>query len=379
MNAAISQPHGADASAEAIRSAAELTIVVPTFNEAANVRELVSRLYKALPQVAWEVIFVDDDSPDGTAREVQDIARDDPRVRLLHRLHRRGLAGASIEGIMSSTAETVAVMDGDLQHDETLLATMHAEIQSGADLVVGSRYVEGGTSGEGLSAVRSAGSLLATWLSRRLMKAELSDPMSGFFMVRRKVFAETAPRLATDGFKILFDFVCSVSGPIQVKEVPFTFRARQAGESKLDTSVTMDFLGLLLAKLSGNIISVRFFLFLMVGLTGVAVHLVSLRGFMVVAEASFQTAQIGATLIAMTSNFFLNNWLTFRDKRLAGLGLLWGLLSFYAVCSLGLVANVGVATWIYAHDAIWWLAGTAGAIMGAVYNYAAASTITWRK
>lgn len=359
-------------------TALELTVVVPTFNEADNVAQLVQRLNLALEMIAWEVVFVDDNSPDGTADKVRALAQNDPRIRLLHRVGRRGLSGATIEGIMSSSAPFVAVMDGDLQHDEALLPKMVAALRQGADLAVGSRYVTGGSAVAGLSGMRSLGSKLATVLSQRVLKARLEDPMSGFFCVERALFAATVPKLATDGFKILFDFVASVDRPLKVVELPFEFRARQTGESKLDSSVTADFLGLLLAKLSGNVLSIRFFLFMLVGFSGVLVHLISLRLFMTLGELSFEWAQLGATLVAMTSNFFLNNWLTFRDKRLTGWGLLFGLLSFYAVCSIGLIANVGVATWIHSHQAIWWVAGSAGALMGAVFNYAAASTLTWR-
>lgn len=359
-------------------TAAELTIVVPTYNEVGNVAALVQRLEIALVDLAWEAVFVDDNSPDGTADTVRALAQKDPRIRLLHRVGRRGLSGATIEGIMSSSAPFVAVMDGDLQHDEALLPPMLAALRQGADLAVGSRYVAGGSAVDGFSEMRSLGSRLATWLSQRVLKATLTDPMSGFFCVKRSLFAETVPQLATDGFKILFDFVASVERPLKVVELPFDFRARHAGLSKLDSSVTADFLGLLLAKLSGNVLSIRFFLFMLVGFTGVFVHLVGLRLLMTLGGLAFEWAQLGATLVAMTSNFFFNNWLTFRDKRLKGWGLAMGLLSFYLVCSVGLIANVGVATWIHSYQALWWVAGGAGALMGAVFNYAAASTLTWR-
>ena len=163
-----------------------LTIVVPTYNEKLNVRPLVSLLDKALVDINWEVVFVDDDSPDGTADEVRELARTRLDVRVIHRIGRRGLSGACIEGILSSAAPYVAVMDGDLQHDETVLISMIASFNADPELnlVIGSRNVEGGSSGNGLSGIRSFGSNMATVMARKLLKIRVQDPMSGFFMIK---------------------------------------------------------------------------------------------------------------------------------------------------------------------------------------------------
>src|SRR5215469_1638523 len=184
---------------------AELSIIVPTYKERGNVAELVRRLDIALSGISWEAIFVDDNSPDGTAEAVKDISQDDNRVRCLRRVGRRGLAGACIEGMLSSASPFVAVMDADLQHDEKVLPEMLARLRGGsADLVAGTRYVEGG-SAVSFSKRRSALSRAATWLTRRLVGTGLSDPMSGFFMMRRDRLEELAPRLSPVGFKILLD------------------------------------------------------------------------------------------------------------------------------------------------------------------------------
>ncbi|MBG6162160.1 dolichol-phosphate mannosyltransferase [Labrenzia sp. EL_195] len=359
--------------------AAELSVVLPSFNEAGNIPILIDLLDKALSGIAWEAIVVDDNSPDGTTEVARKIAGVDPRVRVIRRIGRRGLSGACIEGILSSSAPFVAIMDADLQHDETLLPKMFAAIKSDdTDLVVASRKVEGGTVGEGLSAIRAWGSDIANGLAQKLLNVTLSDPMSGFFMVRRDKAEALAPRLSPQGFKILLDLVSSANGTLKIKELPFTFRERQHGESKLDTLVTLDYFGLLLAKYFGDIVSVRFLMFGLVGASGLFVHLVALR-FFLLGGMEFNLAQTAASFVAMTSNFFLNNQLTYRDRRLKGVRALIGLLTFYAVCSVGVLANVGVANLIYADPVYWWVAGTAGAVMGAVWNYAASSALTWRR
>jgi len=358
----------------------ELTVILPTYNERANVPLIVAALRRALAGIAFEVVFVDDNSPDGTAAIAHEIAATDPRVRVIRRIGRRGLAGACIEGMLSSSAPFVAVMDADLQHDETLLPKMLAALKAGdLDLAVASRRAEGGAIGEGLSKVRVAGSNLANTLAQRLLKVTLTDPMSGFFMLRRPIFDELAPKLSAQGFKILLDIVVSGEGRLRIVEFPFVFRERREGESKLDTLVTFDYLGLLVSKYFGDRVSVRFLMFSLVGASGVLVHLLALRGSMIGLGLDFNMAQTLATFVAMTTNFALNNRLTYRDRRLSGLAMLRGLLTFYAVCSAGVLANVGVANMIYQSEPVWWLAGMAGAAMGAVWNYNASSVLTWRK
>jgi dolichol-phosphate mannosyltransferase len=357
----------------------ELSVIVPTFNERDNVTVLYRRLEATLPNVAWEVVFVDDNSPDGTWDVVRALAQRDSRVRCVRRIGRRGLSGACIEGILASSAPFVAVIDADLQHDETQLPKMLLLLASDqADLVVGSRYIEGYKT-EGFNKQRAGASALATEVARKMLRVEIADPMSGFFMVRRDRFEELAPKLSVHGFKILLDLVATAHGSLRAVEIPYTFGARQHGESKLDSMVALDFLGLVLAKLSNDTVSLRFILFAMVGGIGLVVHLttlfIALRAF----KAPFAEAQAAGAIVAMTSNFILNNFLTYRDQRLKGFALLRGLIAFYIVCSVGLLANVGVAFSVYDQEPIWWLAGMAGALMGVVWNYAMSGLFVWRK
>ncbi len=356
----------------------QLCVVVPTFNERDNVPKLVAKLDAALSGVAWEAVFVDDNSPDGTSDVVRAIAHTDGRVRCIRRIGRRGLSGACIEGILSASAPFVAVMDADLQHDETRLPAMLALLDTdSADLVVGSRYVSGG-SADSFEGARLSGSVFATQIAKRILHIGIADPMSGFFMIRRDRFEQLAPSLSTQGFKILLDVLATSKGTLRTAEVPYTFGTRLHGESKLDSLVVLDFLGLVLAKLTHDLVSLRFLLFALVGSLGLIVHLATLYVGLRFIHEPFAGAQAIAALVAMTFNFLLNNFLTYRDQRLKGIALLRGLLLFYLVCSVGVLANVGVAFSVYGQSSLWWLAGAAGALMGVVWNYAVSSLFVWR-
>jgi dolichol-phosphate mannosyltransferase len=357
----------------------ELSIVVPTFNEKNNVEQLIAGVEQALPNVKWEIIFIDDDSPDGTADFVRGLAQSKPYVRCHQRIGRRGLSRAVIEGILSSSAPVIAVMDADLQHDETLLPTMLDQIRDNhTDIVVGSRYCAGG-SVEGWNSQRVAMSRFATILSRTIVTPQLTDPMSGFFMIRRETFHRIVRRLSGEGYKILLDLIASSPEPPRLVEVPYRFRERMAGESKVDSAVVWEYLLLIADKKFGRIVPARFMLFSLVGLSGVVVHFSALTTCFKALGLPFPVAQTIASLVAMTSNFILNNILTYRDMRLRGLGFFTGLFTFYLVCSIGALANVGVANFVFQRDYTWWLAGGAGALVGTVWNYAASAIVTWRR
>jgi len=361
----------------AVPAVPKVAIVIPTLNEWENITVLVERVARALDCISWEAIFVDDDSADGTIDEVRRIARSDARIRGLRRISRRGLAGAVLEGMLSTSAEFIAVMDGDLQHDEARIVEMLSLLrESEADVVVASRYCRAGSDVAGLSRSRQLGSLLATRLAQSLVKTELSDPMSGFFMLRREVVDGVARKLSPQGFKILLDILASSPGPLRIREIPSSFRPRVHGESKLDSAVVLEYLGLLVSKVSAGFLSTRFLMFALVGLSGVVVNLAVLAA-LLGRQVGFVEAQTAAILAAMTSNYFLNNAFTYRDRRLHGWRLLTGLISFAALCSLGGVAAVGVSTLLYQAGSSWWLAGIASAAMGALWNYVATSAITW--
>jgi len=364
---------------ETPRPSPELTVVVPTYNERDNVTELIRRLDAILAGCAWEVVFVDDDSPDGTADSVREIAARDYRVRSLQRIGRRGLASACIEGMLSSSAPYLAVIDGDLQHDETLLPRMLEQLRGGDnDIVVGSRYLDGGGIGD-WNESRARMSRLATRVSRFVVRQKLTDPMSGFFMVRSDVFRDAVRELSGVGFKIMLDIFASSPRPLRCVELPYEFRARGTGESKLDGQAAWEYGILLLDKLIGHIVPVRFVAFTLVGSCGVIVHLTVQALLLEGLQLSFVPSQALATLVAMTFNFALNNVLTYRDMQLRGWRWLRGWLSFTLACSVGAIANVGIASYIFTLDTRWVLAAIAGILVGAVWNYAVTMVYTWKK
>jgi len=355
----------------------ELSVIVPTFNERDNVLEVVRRLEASLEGIAWEVIFVDDDSEDGTAARVREAAQRNSKVRCIQRIGRRGLSAACVEGMLASAAPFLAVMDGDCQHDESVLPCMVDLLRAGdTDLVIGSRYMHGGGIGD-WDPSRAKMSRFATRLGRLVVKQQLSDPMSGFFVLRREVLELSVRRLSTLGFKILVDVIASSPRPLRVKEVPYEFGVRRAGESKLDSQAVWDYVMLLADKLFGHLVPVRFVSFMVVGTLGVFVHFAVLTTLFRALTLSFAYSQGAATVAAMTSNFALNNALTYRDLRLKGWRWLKGWASFMLGCSVGALANVGIAAYLFSHSTLWMLAALAGIVVGAVWNYAITAIYTW--
>jgi dolichol-phosphate mannosyltransferase len=358
---------------------AELSIIVPTFNESQNVALIADAVDRALPGVRWEMIYVDDNSPDGTAETVREMALKDPRIRVIRRHNRRGLATACVEGILSSAAPYAAVIDADLQHDEKVLRTMLERIrQDNVDLMVGSRYVEGGGVGDWDSR-RVMVSKIATRMARRLTRTVLSDPMSGFFMVRRDAFLRSLPNLSSIGFKILLDIAASAPKPLRIEEVGYNFRPRERGTSKLDSLVAWEYLLLVIDKLVGRFIPTRFVSFALVGGFGIFVHLAALSFLYKGMGYAFEQAQLGALIIAISSNFFLNNALTYRDQRLHGAALIAGWTTFNLVSAVGAIGNIGAAEWLFTQHTGWVPSALAGAFVGVVWNYTTSALFTWRR
>ncbi|OYV39415.1 MAG: dolichol monophosphate mannose synthase [Acidocella sp. 20-61-6] len=354
-----------------------LTVVVPCYNERGNVAPMVAALARALAGLDWEVVFVDDDSPDGTAAAARELARGDARVRCIRRVGRRGLSSAVIEGALSSSADYVAVIDGDMQHDETRIPLMLEAVAGGAELAVGSRHVAGGDSAGLSSPMRVRLSRTGIRLAQMVTGTQVSDPMSGFFLLRRDLFERLAARLTGQGFKILLDLILASPERLRIVEIPYQFRPRAAGESKLDALVLVQFAGLLVDKALRGTVPLRFLAFALVGGFGVLVNLavLELAGWL---GADFGTAQTIGTIVAMIANFQLNNQLTYRAQRLKG-GRAWrGLLLFLVVCSLGAIANIGIARALYAENGSGLLSGAAGAAIGVVWNYAVSATLVWR-
>jgi dolichol-phosphate mannosyltransferase len=359
-------------------NAPEITIVLPTYKEAGNVAAMVEKLDRALAGRRWEVIFVDDDSPDGTAETARAIAAEDPRVHCILRIGRRGRASACFEGMLAAQAPYVAVMDADLQHDEAILPQMLDRLKAGeADMVIGTRYVEGGGAA-GLKGKRVTVSRTARDIARFLLRLELSDPASGFFAMRRDIAGQVARNGVADGFSTTLDIATSRNLKLRIAEIPYHFRAREHGESKLSIRQVAEFLALVGSRVTGGLLPPRFILFCVIGGLGVVVHLAVLAA-AISADMVFALAQTLATAVAVVNNFVLNNSLTFGDRSLGGWAKWRGLAVYGVICSFGALSNVSIASWLYEFDNVWWLAGIAGAAVSAVWNYAASRTFVWSR
>ena len=357
----------------------ELSVVIPTYKERPNIAPLLAALEAGLQGLNWEVIFVDDHSPDHTADAVRELALVNPRVRIIERIGRRGLSSACIEGMMASPAPCLAVMDADMQHDETVLPEMFRLLQSrNLDVVVASRRITGGSMGE-FAQKRVRLSDLGSRVSKLVCHCEVTDPMSGFFIVDSHFFRASVPRLTGTGFKLLVDILASSPVPPRIAEVPYRFRNRVAGESKLDVNVELEYLFLIVDKLVGRYLPTRFVLFLGVGSFGLLLHLSILGMFHIFAPAAFAAGQAVATLCAMMFNFFLNNLVTFRDRRLKGMALLRGLFVFYSACTLGVLINLSFADRLLYAGLPWYFAGICGVAISSVWNYGVNTIVTWRR
>ena len=341
--------------------------MVPVFRAAKAAAGLINRLRAALTDEDWEVVFVDDNSPDDTVAVITAIG--DPRVRAIRRVGRSGLTQTCLVTMLASNARYVALLDGAGQYDETLLAAMLAHVRENGDLAVVARPNVGG--GPLRAAVR-AGLADAT---RTLLSATLTDPASGFFMIRREALERLTPTLSSLGHQVLLDLVATARGRLHIVEIPATAETTSGRRSEL--KLALELTALLMGKFSNDAVSIRFLLFCLVGLTGVGVHLALLDGALI-ARLPFTAAQTVATIGAMVWNFSLNNMVTYGDQRLTGFAYVTGLLRFMIICGIGAISNVGVATLIYAQDTVWWIAGLGGAVMGAVWNYAVSAVFVWR-
>ena len=357
-----------------------LSIVIPTYNEKNNISKILEKLKKSLKSSTYEIIFVDDNSPDGTSFEIKKFIKNSSKIQLIHRVGRRGLSGAIIEGIFAARSELVAVMDCDLQHDETKLRDMLELFSKDAslDIVIGSRFTaDGEISINAFSKMRKLGSKVTTFLIKKLLRIKSTDPLSGFFMVKKESFLKKSDKLQTQGFKVLADFLATSGKSIEIKEVGYSFKNRVAGESKMSFLTALELIGLVLSQILNGRVSIRFILFCMVGLSGIFVQLL-ITGLAMLLTNQFPTSQTLGIIAAMTSNYFLNNIITFRERKLKSLDLIRGLFSFYLICSLGAFTNIAIATFVFNFSSNWLISSVIGACIGAVWNFTLTSIFTWK-
>ena len=331
------------------RRAPQLSVITPTFNEAGNIVLLLDALSAALVDVSHEIIVVDDDSPDRTWELAEQYAVSDPSVRVLRRFSDHGLSSAVMAGMAASTGDVIAVIDADLQHDERVLPEMVRRIAAGeADIAVGTRGAEGGSYGN-FSPFRRFVSWVAATIARLFLRVSATDPMSGFFAISRSSYRDVASTINPQGFKILLEFV-GRNRDLRVTEVGYEFRTRQHGETKLSPSVIRSYLLAVFELRFGRQVKGQFFLYSLVGASGVLVNLTVFLLLEVAGAGSINVgfsrplrwSLIGGIAASVVSNFVLNNYFTFWERRYRRHQLGAGLALFAAVSVLGVIVHVAV-------------------------------------
>jgi dolichol-phosphate mannosyltransferase len=354
-----------------------LAIIIPTYNERGNIAELTKRIIAVMADVPFEIIIVDDNSPDCTWHYARELSQGDGRIRCIRRIGRQGLSGACLEGMLATHAQYIAVMDADLQHDESILPHMLATLIDGKDIVVGSRFIEGGSDEDGFNHTRQLISKLGRYVLGLVLKTDVKDTMSGFFMLNRQIIDLYAPQLSATGFKILADLLYCGGASLKTAEIGYHFRQRGEGVSKFNLRIGLEFIGLILNKITNGVIPIDLVSFLIVGTIGLIVHLSILYALIMMAT-DFTYAQSVAALCAMISNFTLNNDITWRHKRLSGWRWWRGLVIFCTICSASILANVSLAALIFERKGQWLVASLAGIGLGIVWNYVVSAKIVWQ-
>jgi dolichol-phosphate mannosyltransferase len=358
-----------------------LSVVLPTYNEIRNITHVIEDIVaQDVEGHVKRLIFVDDNSSDGTADFIKSFEGQTPfDIVCIERIGRTGLSSAITEGIMAADTELVAVMDCDGQHRAHDLFTMlYTALAKDADIVIGSRFktVNSQGSHQGL---RQWLSKTGIWLANLMLKQKLSDPLTGFFLVKRSSFREVARLTSNSGFKIVLDYLFHYRRkPIRVEEVQISFEARHDGESKLDSRILLEFADQIASRLSHGLIPERFVLFSLTGTLGIAVHMLAVYVLYDLAGLPFRWGVLGATLTAMVFNFSLNNRITFRRFRLRGRDWFRGLVVFVLVCSIGAAANVGVAGYLNDHANSWQVSALAGVFVGTVFNFGLSRRFVWK-
>ena len=356
----------------------KISVIIPSYNERNNVSPLVKRIDRALSNYDYSILFVDDDSSDGTAHLAQALSSKFP-IQVLVRRDKRGLASAVTDGLENTAGQIIVVMDADLQHPPELIPELLMKMDDGADLAIASRYVEEGNC-EGWGIIRRIISKGAILIAHLLLPptSKIQDPMSGFFTFRRRALADV--KLQPIGYKILLEML--VLGSFhKVVEVPYTFRNRSSGESKLGTKIQINYLQHIFSLMKRTSELQRVFKFILVGLSGVFVNMGLLWALTQSAGLQLQAASAIAIESSIISNFFFNNYFTFRDRRSPAWKItLRRLLKFNMVSLVGLAINLGILTLLTTVFGIYYLlANLIGIVVAALWNYLLSTSWTWRQ
>ena len=354
-----------------------ISLIIPTYNEHDNIIPLTQRLNHVLSGHSYEIVFIDDNSADGTAERAASL-KDEYPIKVIVRKNKRGLASAVVDGLSHTSGHIIAVMDADLQHPPELVPDLLREIEAGADVAVASRYVKGGGC-QGWGLTRRLMSKGAGFLAHLLLPAtrQVSDPMSGFFMFNREVVAEA--QLKPTGYKILLEIL--MVGKFQsVAEVPYTFVTRERGKSKLNARQQIDYLKHILSLMRRTGELARFIKFCLVGISGVGVNmgllwlLTELGGlfYLLSAAISIETSII--------TNFLLNNYFTFADRNKQGVNPLFGrLLKFNLVSLAGLGINMAILLLLTEGPGLFYMVSNIVGIAAAtLWNYLVNNWWTWK-
>ena len=360
-----------------------ISIIIPTFNEVNNILPLINKLIKIIKHFEYEIIVVDDDSPDGTSEEVNQYMQKNQNIKLITRIGRSGLASAIKEGLLFAKGKYLIVLDGDGQHDPICVLDMVNEIiKSNADLVIGSRFLDSSKL-KGLSEKRSIGSKIANQASRISLPKNYSlitDYLSGCFCINKVNTEKLIRKIEINGFKFLYELLSLSKGRLNIIEVPLVFKLRKYGNSKLDLAIVWDFLISILHNFSFRIVPRRAISFGLVGLSGVFIQLSLTLILTRIFLLEFSKVLPFSVVCAATSNFLINNQLTFRNNRLRNFSLFKGLLKFLLVASLPVIANVGITTAFYKYiSADTFIAQLAGIAIVYAWNYMASSLFVWNR
>ena len=356
------------------------SIVLPTYNEANNIKIIINELIKLLEKnYVYEIIVIDDNSPDHTWRIVEEEYINYQNIFCFRRIKKRGLSSAIVDGFMLSKFNNMIVLDSDLQHDLKIIPNIIDKLSNNFDLVIGSRYINN-DSMKDWNFFRRLLSQFATKISNFIQDSITTDPMSGFFGIKKKLFLEVVNQLDIKGYKILLDIVAVLKNKKNFKniDIPYKFKERIYGESKLTGEILIESLDLIYSKLFGSILPVNFIKFITVGSFGALIHFSILFFLYKFLDYSYSFALICSIEFSIIFNYFLNNIWTFRFVKLFGKQNLIGLIKFNLFSGIGGIIAYLVSQNLYNLDFNWVISSLLGAIVASLWNYNLNKIMTWR-